>query len=247
MSINEHGELDRADTSDHADREPATDPELEAIAAGLEKWSRKVERKAKETIFGFAVRSTPSLNFRWQFEADESHIRQIDPSFLHAWRHQLTDPVSVTFSDPDVYYTALLRTTIAGIESTISGAVREELLFASRLTKTIQRELQELRGGNMAELYYNKLPAKVAPSARLATHNEALWKQVQRFYTQVRNPLAHGNQLHLVQAESLRSCFLMFREVFSWIDTWHSHDRILRILSSTTFRVVPPSTSGAGK
>jgi len=90
----------------------------------------------------------------------------------------------------------------------------------------------------MPEAYYNRIPAMVDPKFSLRSRNKKLWKTVLRFYTEVRNPISHGYQLHDVAAESLQSSFKMFDQIYGWIDSWSDPNRIQRILGSTTFHAL---------
>jgi hypothetical protein len=84
----------------------------------------------------------------------------------------------------------------------------------------------------------NKIPEQVNVTASLKTHNNQLWNTVHQFYREVRNPISHGYQLWDVKAESLREVFLMFDQIYSWIDSCADPHRIQKILASTTLEML---------
>ena len=196
--------------------------------------------KTKEVIFGLTLRNIPTINLRQQYAQDRRFV--FDEGFdstMDAWRRgRMPRPVTVSYPEPDAFFTVLFRTTIVGIECTLQAAAIEELAFSRRLTKPLHELL--LRPGklasSMAEAYYNQIPQKVNPGARLRIHDGKLWKQVRQFYAEVRNPLSHGHQLSDVKPVPLRATFNMFDQVYGWIDTWSDRNRIQKILATTTFK-----------
>jgi len=194
----------------------------------------------KERIFGFKIQNIPTMNLRHQYAADRAIVVDPDlPEKIHAWRFGLLErPVTITFPDPDDFFSNVIRTTIVGIESAIRGAAWEELAFTNRVTKDILKAMKEERSGAMVEVYYNRLPAYVSPAARLKEHDPNLCATVRAFYAEVRNPLLHGNQLTDVTQESLRAAFEMFDNIYAWINSWSDPNRLSKILASTTFKVL---------
>lgn len=194
----------------------------------------------KKRIFGFTIQNIPTINLRQQYLLDRSIVLDADlDNKIHGWRFRtLAQPITVTFGDPDVYFSNLVRTTILGMECIVRSMVWEEILFANRMTHAALRSLKEESARSMAELYYNRLPAHVRESAALKNHDSKLWSVVKEFYRDIRNPLSHGDQLVNVRQESLRLAFEMFDSIYAWIDSWSDRNRVFRIMSSSTFQAL---------
>jgi hypothetical protein len=205
-------------------------PSAESVAQAL---------KPKEVIFGLTLRNIPTINLRQQYVHDRKMVFADSlGAKIQAWKFRRTNgPATVTYPEPDAYFTMLLRSTIVGIECTLQTSALEELLFNSRLTEPLRQLIRQPSklARSMAEAYYNKTPELVDPNAGLKTHNNDLWQTVNQFYREVRNPISHGNELCDVKAESLRAVFEMFDQIYRWIDSWSSPDRVRRILASTRF------------
>jgi hypothetical protein len=216
---------------------------MENSAASVKLPSAKDAEKAltpQERIFGFTIQNIPTINLRQQYSCDRGIVFEAElPKTIHAWRFGLGGQrATVTYGDPDVFFSNMIRTTVFGIESVIRGAVWEELAFTNRMTETVMRSMREERAKSMVELYYERLPGYINKSARLKEFDAKLWPTVRAFYTEIRNPLSHGNQLTNVKQESLRGAFEMFDRIYTWIDSWSDPNRIMRILASTTFEAL---------
>ena len=182
------------------------------------------------------------MNLRFQYAHDRRIVftEGLEQS-LHAWKFGQGD-VTVSYADPDSYFTMLVRTTVVGIECTLPNLAIEELLFSNRLTEEVRRAIRHPTGlaRSTADAYYNKIPYYVNESAPLKSHDGALWNTIQQFYREIRNPLFHGSQLTDVKAEPLRSLFRMFDDIFKWIDSWTDPNRVRNILASTTLHPFEP-------
>jgi hypothetical protein len=192
----------------------------------------------KPLIFGLTVGNIPTMNLRGQYAHDREIVfAEGLAENLHAWKFGKGN-VTITYADPDSYFTMLLRTTIVGIECTLQALAIEELAFSKRLTEEVQRAIHgpSRLSRSMADAYYNRMPEFVSANAPLKVHSGQLWDTVKQFYREIRNPLFHGSQLTDIKAESLRSAFQMFDEVFEWIDSWTDPNRLRKILASSTFR-----------
>jgi hypothetical protein len=207
-------------------------PSAKEIAHGL---------KPKPLIHGLTIQNIPTINLRHQYAHDRESVLAYDlADKIHAWKFGRTDgPATVTYPEPDAYYTMLLRSTIVGIECTLQASAIEELTFNNRLTEALAQSIRRPRSlsRSTTDAYYNKMAELVDPSAQLKTHDNRLWKEVCRFYEEIRNPLSHGFQLWDVNAESVRATFDMFDRIYGWIDSWADRDRIQRSLASTTFQL----------
>jgi len=192
----------------------------------------------QQLIFGLTIGNIPTMNLRAQYAHDRRMV--FDEGFndegLHALRFSEGN-VTITYVDPDSYFTTLFRTTIVGIECTVENSAWEELLFSNRLTEerrhAVRNPLSLAR--SLPEAYYNRIPQLVNANAPLKSYDGKLWNTVQQFYREVRNPLFHGYQLQDVKAGPLRSTFRMFDDIFKWIDSWSDPHRVQKILASTTF------------
>lgn len=192
----------------------------------------------EQLIFGLTVDNIPTVNLRGQYGHDRQTVLDegLTDEALHAWRFGEGN-LTFTYADPESYFTTLLRTTIVGIECTIESSALDELLFSNRLTEELRHQVRNplSLARSVPEAYYNRVPQLVNANAPLKSYNGMLWHTVRRFYTEVRNPLFHGFQLRDVKADSLRSVFRMFDDIFNWIDAWADVHRLQGILASTTF------------
>lgn len=144
---------------------------------------------------------------------------------------------TVTYADPESYFTNLFRTTIVAIECAIESSAVEEFLFSNRLTEQMRHSVRNPSSlaRSLPDAYYNRLPHLVNVRAPLKSCNGKLWNTVQRFYQEIRNPIFHGHQLSDVKAESVRETFGMFDGIFVWLDSWADPNRMQKLLASTTF------------
>jgi len=199
--------------------------------------------KPSELIFGLAIQNIPTINLRDQYAHDRKAVFADGLSdWLRVWKRGREDVFArVTHPDPDVYFTTLIRSTISGIECTLPNSAIQELVFHNRLTRPLLQAIRDTPKRAMADAYYNKIPEYVNPQAPLKTCDKSLWKDVCRFYAEIRNPLSHGYQLRDVKADSLQAVFGMFDKVYAWIDSWSDRYRLQRILKSTTFMITPQS------
>jgi hypothetical protein len=198
--------------------------------------------KPKQLIFGLTLQNIPTINLRHQYARDREIVFTDGlADKIHAWRFAgMPGAVTVSYPDPDNYFTMVIRSTIVGIECTLQASAIEELLFRNRLTEPLRHSIRHPSSlaKSTADAYYNKIPEQVDVNARLKTHNSDLWKTVRQFYGEIRNPLSHGYQLYDVKEEPLRAVFHMFDQLFVWIDSWSDARRIQNILTSTTFQVL---------
>lgn len=194
--------------------------------------------KSEPLLFGLTICNVPTMNLRGQYAHDRRMIldRAFNDDTLRAWRFAQHE-VTVTYPDPDSYFTTLLRTTIVGIECTIESSACEELLFSNRLTEQLRHSVANplSLARSLPEAYYNRVPQLVSANAPLKSYNGKLWNTVQRFYREIRNPLFHSYQLSDVKTESLRNTFGMFDDIFKWLDSWADPNRVRRILASNAF------------
>jgi hypothetical protein len=192
----------------------------------------------KKLIFDFTVQNIPTMNLRFQYAHDREMVfGEGLAETLHGWKFGQRD-VTVTYADPDSYFTTLLRSTIVGIECTLQNFAVEELLFSNRLTEELRQAIRHpsTLARSMADAHYNKIPYYVNANAPLKSYDTNLWNKVQQFYREIRNPIFHGSQLTDVKPEPLRSAFRMFDEIFKWIDSWTDPHRVHKILAPATFR-----------
>jgi hypothetical protein len=198
--------------------------------------------KPKKLVFGLTLQNIPTINLRQQYAHDRETVFADDlAEKIHAWKFGRTEgPATVTYPEPDAYFTMLLRSTIVGIECTLESSALVELLFANRLTEPLRHSIRHPSSlaRSMADAYYNKIPQLINVSAPLKAHNSDLWNTVHQFYREIRNPISHGYQLSDVKADSLREVFGMFDQIYSWIDSWADPHRVQKILASTTFKML---------
>ncbi len=125
--------------------------------------------------------------------------------------------------------TWFLQRAIIGLEAYIPTATFLAAVHYGRMNADIVRAQQDpfsLRAGSTVNTYYNALPRLVDDTFPLKRARNAVWKNVNKFYEQVRNPLFHGSELytdghrHADTLDSVLRAFELFVAIYDWVDWW---------------------------
>src|SRR5436190_9469514 len=130
----------------------------------------------------FRLRTTlASEDFRDQLrEAGAKPVR----TPLFDWHGQADDLLSM-----------IVQRAVLGVEAYISAAVWSEIgPRRTELNELIGNPFKIVRGSGTALSYYHHLPSLLSATLSLRDSKPELWKRVEDFYRDVRNPLFHGMQ-----------------------------------------------------
>jgi hypothetical protein len=178
-----------------------------------------------QPAFGLQFSNLPIVNARTEFD---HHLKLLRNSEFRESLHAILNPVvlpEITWRGlPYGALTFMLQRAILSLEACVGAAVDGEL--RKRKVPTAEEE-EWLRDPNkipgqrgMAQMFYNNLPGLVDPAFQLQVVDPALWRNVYRFYREVRNPLFHGDQLSIGPSEPVLEIFEMLNTVYSWMDLW---------------------------
>lgn len=188
--------------------------------------------------FNLRVSKVPLLNVRSEF------TRNFRILSAPAFRHQIThwrggDPIDADYimwgGPPNMLLTWFLQRAIIGTEAYIPSTAFMAAIHYGRMSPHGRMSPQVMKGTqepfslgcqSAAQTYYNCVPGLVEADFKLKRARGRLWKNLNKFYTEMRNPLFHGSQLdthghnHLETLESVLRAFELFVEVYSWLDWW---------------------------
>jgi hypothetical protein len=201
-----------------------------------------------DSWFGLRFVNVPLINLRWEFR-DHYHLVH-EPSFESYFSgpiRPIDSPYLRWLGMPDDFLTLILQRAILGIEAYLSGAVYVECGYRGILTNELGAKIHNpfrLGGRKTIDKLYDKLPGLVDPTASLMVSNEGLWKRNAEFYSNVRNPLFHGKQISNSHVPGVREAFDHLAQLYEWIDTWHSPEKILKG-ASNSFAIKRDATSNS--
>ena len=97
----------------------------------------------EQLVFGLTVGNIPTINLRGQYGHDRQTVLDegLTDEALRAWRSG-NGNITVTYADPESYFSTLIRTTIVGVECTIESSALEELLFTDGLTEELRHQVR---------------------------------------------------------------------------------------------------------
>lgn len=139
-------------------------------------------------------------------------------------------PLFEWYGEPDDLVTLLTQRAVLGLEAYVSGAVWHELGMAGRLTSAsnalVRNPFRIAAQAGTVKSFYHHLPSLLSPSLSLQAWHPRLWKSIEEFYKEVRNPLFHGMQIQNATPENLLDSYGLIYQVYAWIDSWHKSDYI---------------------
>jgi hypothetical protein len=183
-------------------------------------------------IFGIRVSPVPILNARMEFgryfsilcsgEFREQVLRWKFGTPLNAG-HIIWGGL------PSGLLTWFLQRAIISVEAYIPSAAFMAAIHYGRLTDQVRKSASDpfsLECHSTANTFYNCVPALVEPDFRMIRAKGSLWKEVRRFYDEVRNPIFHGSGLgtdghkHGETLDSVIRAFELFVQIYNWVDWW---------------------------
>ena len=184
----------------------------------------------RSETFNLTLNNIPHINLRNEFARyysalkDDDFVSQFEGEIKH-----IRTPYMVWYGMPDDLITLILQRVIMGLESYLPGAVYFELGYRGRLKENIKliENPYKLGGNGTVDNYYHRLPKLVEEKFSLKIANAHLWSQTRAFYTEVRNPIFHGNHITNRNAKVLRQVFNYLEQIYIWIDSWHNYEQRL--------------------
>jgi hypothetical protein len=183
-------------------------------------------------IFNLRVSTIPLLNVRIEFNRNRRILAAADfRARISRWR--FGDPIHAEYviwgGEPSSLLTWFLQRAIIGAEAYVPSAVVTAAVHYGRLSADVVNATKgpfSVRSGGVANRLYNHLPGLVESDFRMKRARGSLWKNVRRFYEEVRNPLFHGSQLytdghqHGDTLDAVLRAFDLFVETYEWVDWW---------------------------
>ena len=184
-----------------------------------------------ETQFRIKFQNIPIINLREEFK-NFHRLLSTEEFKKRIWhsRSPIHTPYLIWLGRYGDFLTLLLQRAIMGIEAYLPNAVLNELAKIQPLTEQTVHQIQnpfQLGGKGTADNYYNRLPAMVNEDFSLRVCKPELWEKTRQFYTGVRNPLFHGQQIHKTEPVAVLQVFDYIADLYAWIDGWHSLDEVI--------------------
>jgi hypothetical protein len=180
----------------------------------------------KTAHFGLIVRDSPLINVRIEFIRHLALLRNQEfQQRLSSGARTIQTPYALWGGRPEVLLTQLLRGAIHGVEGYVSAAVHIEAIKTARSSKDLVEATKNpwsLRGSNMADNVFNRLPALLNERFALKVAHKHVWKKINRFYADVRNPLFHGYELSSPDWKPVLEAYEFLWTLYQWIDEWHN-------------------------
>lgn len=177
------------------------------------------------SIPGLSLSNIPLLNARTNFNLLLALFRAED--FRQQFRAatpalSIRLPSMVWKDRPSALLTHVLREAIIGIECSVAGAVFTVALKRETLDEALLKAIRNPSslGGSTAGAVFNGLPGRLDPGFTLRRQDGALWKEVQEFYSEVRNPLFHAYEVEGDDPEPIGQSLELIHRVYRWIDGW---------------------------
>lgn len=183
-------------------------------------------------IFNLKVSAVPLLNGRMEFNRNRRILGAAEfRNQIFQWK--FGDPIHADYiiwgGEPSGLLTWFLQRAIIGLEAYVPPAVFTAAIHYGRSSADVisaKKQRFSLRSGTGANTLYNRLPGLVDPDFRMIRARGSVWKNVNRFYEEVRNPLFHGSQLHTdghkhgETLDAVLKAFDLFVDVYEWVDWW---------------------------
>lgn len=185
-----------------------------------------------EKLFGLELSNIPLINLRNEFNI--FYIELCNKDFRSQFSG-LVKPIEsrylTWYGMPSDFLTLVLQRGILGVESYLSASVLAEAALRGILRKenaSIFKNPFRLGGRSTADNYYNRLPAVVDRKISLKICNPGLWKTTIRFYSEIRNPLFHGNEIDRNNVEGVLCAYQFLADIYDWIDSWHPPENLIK-------------------
>ena len=178
--------------------------------------------------------NVPLINLRFDFRATLTLFR--DQRFRNQFPNAGNGEIRPIVTDfytwhgmPNVLLTHILRDSIVGLESAVSGAVLCEAMERGTVPPQIRAATKDpfsLKAGGTAASVYHALPALIDKKFSLKAANPELWETVKQFYREVRNPIFHSSQISENNPDSTWQCLELIWEIYQWLNSWHSLEKV---------------------
>lgn len=197
----------------------------------------------REKMFGLELGKSSSWNLRNEFNSFYKKLcskdfrnqfsgkRSLEPSYFLVDGQPIISEHMIWLGMPNDFLTLILQRAILGIESYLIGAVfYETAVKGKKVDLSKIKNPYKLMGRSAVNNYYNLLPALVDPKITLKNYNLELWRDTDKFYRIIRNPLFHGNQIINAKsgAEGVLSAYQFLADIYNWIDSWHSPENEIK-------------------
>jgi hypothetical protein len=193
---------------------------------------RRSEVTSGQAIFNLNVSVLPFLNARSEF----NRVWRIlcSPSFRTAigdWKHG--EPLHaghvIWGGPPNMLLTWFVQRAIISLEAYIPPAAFFAGAYYRRLTPALIRAKSDpfsVGCRSAAQTFYIGIPGLIDTSLQMNHSCGWLWKDMKRFYEEVRNPLFHGSELqaqgdnHIATLDAVVLAFDFLLETYKWVDWW---------------------------
>jgi hypothetical protein len=170
----------------------------------------------------------PIYNLRHEFEEHLQCFRA--PSFKELVFNCGAHPIRLKHFDwhglPNDLLTMMLFRSISGLESYLGAAVDYELHRRGKMSEEARQALENpfLLHRIAVFALFDRLPSLVDPAIVLSVADRELFETARTFYSEVRNPIFHGNQVSFSgdNFDSVAAGFELLAALYDWIDTWYS-------------------------
>lgn len=185
-----------------------------------------------EDNFGLSFSNIPIINLRMEFnESFQFMFSDQAEQALRLPTRRVDVPLLTWYGMPEDLYTLMLQRAILGIEAYLPGALMTVSAQMGKVSSELFAQINNpfrLRGKSGVEKIYHRMPALVHPELSLLRMDAALYDRTQAFYSQVRNPLFHGEQFSDLKIEGIRNAFDHVARLYEWIDGWHDPEWIVK-------------------
>lgn len=189
---------------------------------------------ALKNFLGLSLDNAPLINVRFDFRSTLMHFR--NQSFRDQFPGRANGAIRpITTNDytwhgmPSVLLTHILRQSIVGLESAVSGAVLIEAMDRGVATPSLRVATNDpfaLKAGGTAASVFNALPSLIDSDFALNKRYPDLWIKVKKFYKEIRNPIFHSYEISENDPLPVLACLELLWEIYQWLNSWHSIENI---------------------
>lgn len=182
--------------------------------------------------FALKFKNIPLINLRMEF--NNTYV------FLHSAEAEecLKSPINPIRTSlmiwggmPEDFMTLSLQRAILGIEAYLPGA----LMHTSTILGNVSKELFTKLGNpfsfgskSAVATIYHRMPSAVHPELSLKHLDQELYDRNVVFYSAIRNPIFHGQQMDQPNISSIRQAFLHIARLYGWIDYWYNPKKLIK-------------------
>jgi hypothetical protein len=173
--------------------------------------------------FGVELSNVPIVNLRWEFRTHFALARDRKLLPFRGGKRLFRARYFVWLADVESGVSLLVLRTLLGVEAYMSfaaefGGAERGLLDAK--FKSACRNPFSMGCKGTANCYYNHLPRLIDTKLAMADSRPASWITTKALYSEIRNPLMHGEELRNVTEDNLLRLFDSIADIYRWIDDW---------------------------